>query len=52
MTGVEYGFRCKNVEYSSTYSEFDDGNSDFALYEYDEDKGRYNEVASTIQDEE
>ena len=26
----------------------DDGNSDFALYEYDEDKGRYNEVASTI----
>ena len=48
MTGIEYGFRCKNVEYSSFYSEFDDGDSDFALYEYDEDKGRYNEVASTI----
>ena len=48
MTGIEYGFRCDGVEYSSTYSEFDDGNSDFALYEYDEDKGRYNEVASTI----
>ena len=48
MTGIEYGFRCKNVEYSSFYSEFDDGNSDFALYEYDEDKGRYMEVATTI----
>ena len=48
MTGIEYGFRCGGVEYSSYYSEFDDGNSDFALYEYDEDKGRYNEVASTI----
>ena len=30
----------------------DDGDSDFALYEYDEDKGRYMEVASTICDEE
>ena len=52
MTGIEYGFRCDGVEYSSTYSEFDDGNSDFALYEYDEDKGRYMEVATTIWDEE
>lgn len=48
MTGIEYGFRCDGVEYSPFYSEFDDGDSDFALYEYDEDKGRYNEVASTI----
>lgn len=52
MTGIEYGFRCDGVEYSPTYSEFDDGNSDFALYEYDEDKGRYMEVATTIWDEE
>jgi len=52
MTGIEYGFRCDGVEYSSTYSEFDDGDSDFALYEYDEDKGRYMEVATTIWDEE
>ena len=52
MTGIEYGFRCDGVEYSPFYSEFDDGNSDFALYEYDEDKGRYMEVATTICDEE
>ncbi len=52
MTGIEYGFRCDGVEYSPFYSEFDDGNSDFALYEYDEDKGRYMEVATTIWDEE
>ncbi len=48
MTGIQYGFRCDGVEYSPFYSEFDDGNSDFALYEYDEDKGQYVEVASTI----
>ena len=52
MTGIEYGFRCDGVEYSPFYSEFDDGNSDFALYEYNEDKGRYMEVATTIWDEE
>ena len=52
MTGIEYGIRCDNVEYLSFYSEFDDGDSDFALYEYDEDKGRYMEVATTIWDEE
>ena len=52
MTGIEYGFRCDGVEYSPFYSEFDDGESDFALYEYDEDKGRYMEVATTIWDEE
>ena len=52
MTGIEYGIRCDNVEYLSFYSEFDDGDSDFALYEYDEDKGRYMEVATTICDEE
>ena len=52
-TGIQYGFRNNGVDYSSIMdSEFEDGSNDFALYEYDENRGGYNEVASTICDEE
>ena len=52
-TGIQYGFRNDGVDYSCIMdSEFEDGYNDFALYEYDENRGGYNEVASTICDEE